>query len=287
MIYSAGFDVSAETLGTITLGTAGESSIAVNMSDLRTDDSTTTASAKHFHYNNQFLGFTSQDYHQDVRLPDWAVTSFGRGLRQDLQAAATIATWSSPSNIDVSFSLTTGLYTISHSAAISITFSSNAGRALMGVPASTDYSAATSRTFTLTPKYVMKPTHSATMDPTLNSQMRGIGNVAVNAAGVPYTIRRYRPVWQREWWQRWEVPGRVFIEEALTAYPWTLEHLFEYCGRGYPFLAYGGGFGRGSAEIFHLRDDGLGFAPEYASPNNATKYNVPFRTIAFATVNES
>lgn len=279
--YFAGFDVSALTLGTITLSTAGKSDAVVTLSSV-TDtagDSTTTSL---FCHPLAFASQTSQGSAGSSVLQEWSAVSYAAALQTDLRAAATAQSWVSPSNINVTCSASTGIYTIAYSTAtFSIAWSTAAGRNFLGY--SGNQSGGTSYVGDQTPTYIIAPTLTDVSDPTTNYEPGSIASHAMADDGTGFGIARTESPIYRDWIQQFETKAKTLRLSAASAHPWTFQHLFEHCRTVYPFYVTSSFNAGSNYEAFKLREDGCSFKPERATPGNDTQFHVPFRCHVLGT----
>lgn len=280
--YFAGFDVSALTsLGTITLSTAGKSDVVITLSSV-TDTAGDSSTTSLFCHPLAFASGTSQGSGGASVLQEWSAVSYATALQTDLQAEATAQSWTSPSNINVTSSAATGLYTIAYSTAnFDIAWSAAAGRNFLGY--SGDVSGATSHAGDQTPTYVIAPTLTDVSDPTTNYEPMGVGSRAIADDGSGFGIARTESPLYRDWVQQFETKAKTLRLSAATAHPWTFQHLFEHCRTVYPFYVTSSFNAGSNYESFVLREDGAFFKPERATPGNDAQFHIPFRAHVVGT----
>jgi len=286
MLYVASFDAALTGAGNITLSTAGESDAVVDLATLTNTDVEGTGTSSVFWHNEPSNATTStniriaaQDPNSTARLTYFSRRSFGKALEVALEAAMT--GWTTPSDLSISWSRTTGFYTIAWPHAnFTITFATAIGRALLGF--SGTQSGGTSYTSTLMPRYVIEPTLDTVSNNTLNYEPRGIANHGETDSGKGFGLARSTSPLYRDWSQEFETKEKTNRTSAATAHPWTFQHLFEHCRGQFPFAVVNGGFGDSAFtadEAFSLRTDSTHWdARDFrATPGNDSQFHIPFR----------
>lgn len=282
MFYSAGFDVSALTTGTITLATAGETDVVVTMSTVTATagDSTTTSLFNHAVDMTTIVG---SDPDGSARFQEFAASTYATALQTALRADATSKAWASPGNIDVTYALATG-YTITFTATITVTWSAAVGRQLMGF-SSSPQSGASTYSSDETATYVISSTLASVSEPTTSYEPMGVASFASSDSGIGYGISRTTAPLHRDWVQQFETKAKTLRLEAATPNPWTYQHFFEHCRTVYPFIVYNGGFNDTNlTQAFYLREDGAMFKPDRASPGNDTQFHIPFKALVVGSL---
>lgn len=283
MLYFLGFDNSLLSLGTITLATAGETDVVVNMSSGVSGTDQNSASSTlfwHYEHSNGSSKVRGVDPDQTTHVAEYSSTSYTAALQAALRAEATTQTWASPNDIDVTINTTTGIITIAFTATITVTFSAAAGRNLLGF-SSSPQSGASSYVGDQTPKYIIDPTVDGASDCTPDYEPPGVASASVANDGQVYGISRTVSPIYRDWVQQYETKAKTLRVAAASTHPTTLQALFEHCRCDYAFVVADGGFNNSNDECFMLRDDGAHFdsASARATPGNDSQFNIPFRTI--------
>ena len=293
MIYTAPFDVSLYA-GTITVlqTSGGASSAAVTLSSVVGSSISGASSTIYFHYDVPSYGMRigAEDRLAQNRFTTYAYTS----LAHELEAAIN-GTWTP--DIAITWSSTTGKYTMSCATSFSITFDATA--IAEGMPYLFGFTGskttATSHTSDFVVKHAIVPDLTASsvrggQADALNYEPRGIGNHVIADDGTGYGLTRVVSPLYRDWVQEFETRARTErIANGLTAaytpesYTpsigyWTFQDMFEYCRGIWPFMVISG-FGETYHEVFSFRDDGLSWNPERAAPGDATHFHIPFKTV--------
>lgn len=293
MIYTAAFDAAVLTLGTITLATAGESDAVVTLSSITNVDVEGNVTESSVFWHNEPSNATTstniringEDPSSTVRLGTMSKRSFAKALEVALEAQ--MGGWTTPTDLAVSWSRTTGYYTISWPHAnFTITFSLAAGRGLLGF--SGTQSGATSYTSTLMPTYVIDTTVDTVSENTINYEPRAIGNHGETDGGKGFGLARTVSPLYRDWRQEFETKEKSVRLSAAAAHPWTFQHLFEHCRGQLPFAVVNGGFGATAFtddEAFSFRGDSTHWAAKAfrATPGNDSQFNIPFQCVVEGT----
>lgn len=247
MFYAAGFDASKLPLGTLTMATAGKTSIVLNLSTgVLGNDASSATTSKFFHLHNFTTTAAFVDLYGENRsnlLPTWSGVCYIRALRTALRAAATTNSWTSPSGIDCTISLTTGFITISYPTAnFSLTWSLKAGRDLLGFSA--DQSGATSFTGTQVPDYLLKPNLDFCSDITRFYESGSIATRAVpdDAISEGFGMSRGRAPLYCEWTQQY-LPENLVDDTSVSlssTTPFNMARLRKHCRGHFPFMIYNG-----------------------------------------------
>lgn len=283
--YTAPFDVSALSLGTITIATAGKPNVVVTLTSLTASNDDASANSSIFwHYIGSGSGATgwctASDGTGQARLTHHARVPLHVDLEAALQAEATAQGWSTPSGLTVAFRRqdTPITYRFAYSVQnITITWSTAAGRALFGFGA--DVSAGTQQADgDRVPTYVCVPTLEYTSNDSPDFEEEEVGNHVTpddNSGG--FGVSRYVARVQRTWDQQYETKERSQRASATSTYPWTFQHLFEYCRGHRPFAIAEGPRGTTGADIQFFYLDRVAWRPERASPGNDAQFHIPFR----------
>jgi hypothetical protein len=218
---------------------------------------------------------TGEDPDASARLTDWSDSPYHTALHTALLAATTA--WVTPAPTTFSYAAATGKVTIAYSAAdFTLTWSTDAGRDFCGFSA--DQSGAGTYTSDQTPSMVIAPTSGATSLSTPNYEPDGIGSVATSNDGQSVGIARTVSPLYRDWVQQYETKAKTLRLAAASTHPATMQKLFEECRGVYPFVV-SDGFGESYDEVFRLRNDGMNFSAERATPGNDAQFHINFRAI--------
>lgn len=289
MIYYAGFDVALLTgLGTISMDNGIGQNFSVNLSSgVTSTDQNGDSTTLFFHYD-RFTNYqvTSENADAAVTLVKWADEGYAKALQTAMRAAATTASYPSPSNITVACARTTALYTIAHSATFDLAFSVDAGLRFLGFNDIAE-TGQTSYTGDYAPDYTINPTLSGGSSPgvgdMLNYEPGNIASLGVGDSGRGYGIGRDAGPLYRNWTQQFETKEKTLRLSADTdpttaTHPWTFQNLFEHCRTKYPFIVVQG-FGETYDEAFRLRSEGASWSPERAVPGDDAHFHMPFQTL--------
>ena len=288
MFYTAAFDVSDTnlSLGTITVGGSGLTNAAVTIANVRdadVDTNTANNASVFWHYEPTGAGSSTnirvESQHATALVPYGYMSrrSFARALQADLRAAMD-GTWT-PGSFTISWSRTTGAYTIAYSSAITVTWSTSGGRSLLGFAADVSVAAASS-TGTV-PTFCIEPTLDTVSRDTLNYEPSAIATRAVTDSGQGGGMARTVSPLYRDWVQEFETKEKT--SRLHKTGRWSFQELFEHCREGFPFAVIAG-FGESSSdydEAFSLRTEGTRWAADEmrATPGNDSQFHIPFQTI--------
>lgn len=287
MIYGAGFDVSALSgLGTLTVATAGKPNVVITLGSVRASDYTLVSSALFFqHSTTNEVGWRAESADAATKLQNWSRVSWAKALQTAIQTEATVQGWTTPSNFTIVMSATTAFFTYAYTVAnFSMTWTTDAGRALCSIAASANQSGAQSYVGTVVPTYAILPTQQAASCPGvedgLNYEPANIATHVQTDNGDGHGIARPVSPLYRDWIQQYETKAKTMRLAAAAAHPFTFEALFEQCRGHYPFVVDDGGFDRDNIlEAFFFRTEGTIRKYERASVGNASQFHIPFRTV--------
>jgi hypothetical protein len=285
MAYFSSFDVTQIGASTITLSTAGKSSIAVNIASL-----TSPVSLGETAFDHVFNHVVSRDWagfgpNNDFQLLTSCSYSFMFAVQLYLRSAASLASWTSPNSIALSINTTTWHMTIAYPTALTaITFGNTETRRLFGFSGNFAGSSA-SVTGSEVPKYIIVPEVDGASSATHVYEQDDVSSVAYSAGGRGYSMSRGSNPHLRDWTQQYETKAKTFRKFAAAApNETTYQLLFENCRLGYPFGVYGG-FGEEQYQAYILRSGGEAFSAKPATPGNANQFHIPFKAYAMAWVN--
>jgi hypothetical protein len=287
---------SRSALGTLILRHTGQTNIVVDIAQLSADDATSVASNWfwHYFYATTFV-VTGHDRAATTRYPHFATISLGQALNVYVQAQQTLLGWPE-SDFAATWEETTfgdplPYYAFQNGSAFTYQFSTAAGAALFGAPGtSLSSSAAFHALLTRVPNYVVFPSVQ-NVSPTgeLDAhyyEPEGIASAVVSDSGMVYGNARLTGYVHCDWQQKFETIEKVMRIRALSAHPYTFQHLFEDCRSHTPFcVAHGHGASPAyQYPVFALRGDGNAFRPRSASLANHYQTHLDFRTIAVGSL---
>jgi hypothetical protein len=291
VLYMPFFDVSDSEhgLSSITLSTAGESDIVINLSTITSNDENSQASSIFTHFLHSDI--ESFDPESVIRFAHYARTDYVTALEVAIRAAMTTATWPSPSGFNCDFSLVTGLVTLSYTQTFGVSWATNWNNALMlgfttpnGSFQPTVLSGASSYTGQASPTFCINSTLSDVSWESGVYEPEGLGNHVINDTGGGNSIARTPAPQFNDWTQEFEsyhktyrVSAHYLVSPTAT---WTHQDLFRHCRKGFPFVLYGDdrvGVNTGAGEIYSLRSDGMSFHPQRATPGSGTQFHIPYR----------
>ncbi len=281
--YMPTFDVADPTYGfsTITMSTAGKTNISVDVAALAVlNGSSTRVVSLLCHHTTPLTNINGEDVDgNEGALISMAQSPISSLLQAALRTDATAKSWTSPSSITVSFSMTTFVYTIAYSGAAitAISWANAQTRALFGY-ASNFSGSSNSVASTLTPRFVITPTLDAVSvdtDP-LNVDVPDLTASAVNSVGQSWGLFRSTQPFYRSWRQEFETKAKTLRQAASTSHPSTFQELFEVCRTTRPFVVVDG-WGDGRTEMFYLKPSSSAWKPERAGGlTNDAQFHVAF-----------
>lgn len=287
-MYYAAFDASLfGSLGKITLTRAAFSDIEVSFADVTdtaVDGTSTSSIFFHAVYDglNVYQRVTGQDPQSTVKLQHYARRTWARALSAALNAAASSASWTTPDGFNFNQITSTGLYTLSSGYAIGYAFSTAAGAALMGFSSLTG-SANTTHSGTLVPTYTIAATLPSVSQNTPNFEPDGIANHWETDSGSGGGTSRTVSPQYRTFVQEFETKAKTIREAAVSAHPWTFDHLKEHCRGQFAFIVIDG-FGAGTNEVFSLRTGSTSKHPRRATEGNDAQFHIDFDTSVEGTI---
>jgi hypothetical protein len=275
-MYYAGFDLSQVSgLGTLTLATAGKSSIVITLGSITDNDSNSVASSLFFHAPNN-PNYIAVDSSGDDRLLNYSVASFAQALYGDMVEGAIAQSWTSPASLVCTIAEATGLISFTYPVAnFSLTWSTAAGRQFCGF--ASNQSGAQSYTGTIVPPYCISPTLPSASNWTVDYEPTGIANHIIADDGQGYGVSREVSPVCRDWVQQFETKEKTFTANATSTHPYTYEALIKHCRGQYPFAVVDG-FGDTADYVFFLRSESTQWHPERASDGNDAQFHIPFKT---------
>ncbi len=285
VLYMPFFDTS-ELSGTVTFATAGETDVVVNLATYTWVGQDDTNQSSIFAHRLGDGGLTAEYIYSgttsEKRFLHYARRSFWYAFDESIAGLATLAGW--PGDLGVTFNASNnGKYIISYSAAnVAVTFSTAQARNLFGFTG--NLTGATSYTATKTPLFCIDSSHDDVMNESDFYEPDGIANHIVTDDGRGFGVSRTEAPSFRDWSQDYEIFGKVHRVHGLqpdqSGYPFTHQHLFEYCRGKWPFVLYGAnreGGHLGLPEVYSLRTEGTSFKSKRATPGNGTQFHVPYQ----------
>lgn len=186
------------------------------------------------------------------------------------------------STFTVTFSETTGKYTISRSTNFTLAFSTAADlrlRAALGFTG--DKSGASTYTSDSVAKYVLVPAIQARSLSTDIHEPDDIAEESVSDGGDAFVVTRKSAERMWKWEQTMESYATVF-NRAATAYTgtlWTWQDFFEHTRGTHPFAVRDSGWTSTQADdgdIFRLTAKGAAFTPKRVTSDFDDLWNIPF-----------
>lgn len=284
--YQAPFDVATLGLGTLTLATAGKSNVVINLAALTaSNDDASSTSSIFWHYIGSGSGATSWctslDGANAARLTHHARVPLHVDLEAAIQAEATTQTWTNPAGLTVAFRRQDNpiTYRFAYTEAnVSLTWSTAAGRALLGFAA--NQSGAQTYDGTLVPTYVVTPTLEFTSMDSPDYEDEETGNHMTpddNSAG--FGVSRYVARVRRDWVQQFETKELSFRDFAATAAPWTFQHLYQYCRGERPFAIATVTRGSTDDDVAFFSLNRVAWKPTRDSAGNDAQFHIPFECV--------
>jgi hypothetical protein len=286
--YIASFDVTdvGNGFGTVSFATAGKTTAVVTLSTLTDATTLLTGTTSVFNHAQatgvggvigeaEEAGFSQGN--------GYGAAPFNLIFQQALRLDASNKSWGTQGNLNITFSNTTLVYTLSYSATMTVTFSNANTARLFGFTA-LSLSGAASYVSTITPYFVIRPVLLGVCDPSPNYEPEGIAVQATSNTGQFFGLARASAPLYRDWIQQYEPPEKAERPRALAAHPFTHQALFENCRTGLPFIVIDGGFGTTIGgvtynEAFALRAEGSMWKPERASPGNGAQLHVSYKAL--------
>ena len=179
----------------------------------------------------------------------------------------------------VSFSYTTGKYTISRGSNFTLDFASASDlrlRAALGFTG--NKSGAATYTSDEQPKYVILPSIEARSNVSNVYETEGIVEEAVSDGGDAYgTALRTDELWS-DWTQAMESKAQTFSRIVATpTNGWCLQAFFAHHRGTHPFALLGTSDDDATWPLYKLRADGASFRPQRVTSDDDTYWNIPFR----------
>jgi hypothetical protein len=212
-------------------------------------------------------------------LTEWADDGFANILQETLAAAAVAAGANySPT---VSFSPTTGKYTLGYAGGFWLLFDSGSGvKELMGFSGNKN-NGLTSYTSDYVSKYCVFASQDHLSKVSDEYEPKNVASQAISDGGYSIGMARTKTLIYMDWTQTFETHEKTMARKAETANPWTFQHLYEHCRTIYPFVVYTPDYYDGHYPLCLLREDGCQFKPERDHPDYDGHWHIPFKTYLY------
>jgi len=178
----------------------------------------------------------------------------------------------------VTWSYTTGKYTISRATTFTLAFSTAADlrlRAALGFTG--DKSGANTYTSDEVPKYVILAAITARTAVTNVYEADGIVEEAVSDGGDAYGTALRTGELLSDWTQAYEAKTAVFTRNAVPVNGWCWQAFFAHHRGTHPFGVTGTGDDDITFPLYMLRADGASFTPQRVTSDDDTYWSIPFR----------
>lgn len=280
--YQASIDLADPRfgLGTVSIATAGKTTVSVNISTLSADTFEGDGTCTIFNHNYIGLGYCVGE---DREASTWMRQSFSElslasRVQSSIRSAAIAAGWSSDAeSIGFGFNPSTLIYDIDYTANITVTFGNAETASLFGF-STLSHTGALQYLSDIVPYGIIRPVLSAVSSPTSNFEPEGIASQAISSsAAVSGLTRSIAPIY-RDWIQQYETKEKTLRLQALAAHPFTHQELFEISRTNIPFVVVDG-FGDGLDEVFFFRGEGSNWRCERASDGNDAQFHISYKAV--------
>lgn len=263
LLYVCGFRVTSSSPGSMTLSTLGTGATIASGYYLAGNKSTATV------YTDPATLYSGQAYS--------VFTSAVKTAFDSATGTTFTVTWSS----------TTGLYTISRSTTFTLTFSTAADlrlRDALGFTADRT-SSFVGGVWTLTsdvvPAYVLDSTIAGRTNVTGPYEPDDIAEETVSDGGDAYVITRKTSELLIEWQQSMEPRSKVMTWAAYAAnsdknIPWSYQQMFRHLRGTYPFYLQDGLAGESKGVLYQLTARGASFRPRRVTADYDDQWIIPF-----------
>lgn len=263
LLYVCGFRVTSSSPGSMTLSTLGTGATIASGYYLAGNKSTATV------YTDPATLYSGQAYS--------VFTSAVKTAFDSATGTTFTVTWSS----------TTGLYTISRSTTFTLTFSTAADlrlRDALGFTADRT-SSFVGGVWTLTsdvvPAYVLDSTIAGRTNVTGPYEPDDIAEETVSDGGDAYVITRKTSELLIEWQQSMEPRSKVMTWAAYAAnsdknIPWSYQQMFRHLRGTYPFYLQDGLDGETKGVLYQLTARGASFRPRRVTADYDDQWIIPF-----------
>ena len=251
LIYNSGFQVGGTNTMTLsTLGTGATITAATYMAG--TYDATTLMAAGGY-------------------------TDFATAVKTAFDAATS-------STFTVTFSYTTGLYTITRGTAFTLGAWSTAADIRLrnalgftGTKVATDIAGTWTAVSDEVPKYVLLPAIGARSQVSNVYEPDGIVEEAVSDGGDAYATALRTDELLSDWTQAYESKAATFTRATTVGHNWCWQQFFAHHRGTHPFSVYGDGADDSTSPLYRLRADGASFLPQRVTSDDDTYWSIPFR----------
>jgi len=231
--YAAGFDVNYLTAAaglSITLTQATKTDIVITAADFSPD------LLAHAYV------LSTATTHDGVSLfsTTWNSATFAAALTAAINAEGAIVAIPWTVTVTVTFSTTTGRYTMTGTGDFGVTFGNLPSRLLLGY--SGNQAAGTPHVATLTPSFWIDATlDGRSLDREGDFEPDSIASLSISDDGTAFAgISRTSTPKFRSWIQQFELKRKVFKASNDGTDHWTFEDLWEHCRCEMPFVVYDG-----------------------------------------------
>lgn len=198
-------------------------------------------------------------------------TDFATAVKTAFDAATS-------STFTVSFSYTTGKYTISRATNFTLAFSTAADlrlRAALGFTG--DKSGTNTYTSDEVPKYALLPAITARSQVSNVYEPEGIVEEAVSDGGDAYATALRTDELLSDWTQAYESKAATFTRAVTVGNAWCWQAFFAHHRGTHPFAVNGDGDDDSTNPLYRLRADGASFLPQRVTSDDDTYWSIPFR----------
>jgi hypothetical protein len=206
-------------------------------------------------------------------MPSAGYTAFTEIVKSVFDAATA-------STFTVTWSYTTGKYTISRAANFTLAFSTAADlrlRAALGFTG--DKSGTNTYTSDEVPKYVLLPAITARSNVSNVYEPAGIVEEAVSDGGDAYATALRTDELLSDWTQAMESKAATFSRDAVPTHGWCWQAFFAHHRGTHPFGVTGNtGTDEETFPLYRLRADGASFVPQRVASDDDTYWNIRFLT---------
>lgn len=280
--YQASVDVSDPRfgLGTLSIATAGKTTISINVSALTANTFEGGGTCTIFNHNYIGLGYcVGEDRSGSLWMRQgFCELSLASRTQSTLRSAAIAAGWSTDAeSLGFGLNPTTLIYDIDYTANITVTFGNAETARLFGF-SELSHTGALQYLSDIVPYGIIRPVLTAVSSPTPNFEPEGIASQAISSsAAVSGLSRSIAPIY-RDWVQQYETKEKTMRLQALAAHPFTHQELFEISRTSLPFVVVDG-FGDGLDEVFFFRGEGSNWRCERASDGNDAQFHVSYKAV--------